>query len=93
MKTFTITITGTFQAETLEEEATINGQIIAAGRLAFNALPGKVASQGAVTIGAPQRDGYHQKAEQITYPLEVSQPMGPVVLPPPADVTDVPAGS
>lgn len=85
MKTFTIVITGTFSAETPEEEVTVNGQIIAAGRLGINALPGKVISTGAVTIGAPQRDGYHQKAEQFTYPLEATQPTQPAVAPAPAD--------
>jgi hypothetical protein len=97
MKAFTIVVTGSFQAETPEAEAAICGQVIAAGRVAFNALPGRATSQGAVTVTSQQRDGYHQKVEGFTYPLEASQPAEPVPLPAVvegvADVTDVPGGS
>jgi len=93
MKTFTIAISGTFEAESEAEVAEIIGRVEAAGRLALNALPDKASRTGTLVYGVPQRDGYHQRQEWVSVNL-VAGTVPPVVAPaPPADVTDVPAGS
>jgi hypothetical protein len=88
MKTFAIAITGTFDADSEEQALEIIGRVEAAGRLALNALPKEATRAGKLIYGAPQRDGYHTKAELQTVDLSA----GPVAVLPkeevPADVTD-----